>query len=348
VAGGQGGQAPVFYNLPMAAAALLIVANAERRWWRDALAMLLVGVAITIKTSAVFEGLFFGLWIMAQDWRSGRTFAIVATRAAGLVALACAPTAGIVAYYWAIGAVDAFWFANLWSIMARNSDPPGERYGNLATLFLLLSPLVAMACAVLGKAADVNREVRRFAILWSVVALFGVFAIGGWYDHYALPAVVPLAVSAAQFLEVRRRAAMAILGVVALVGQITLIVNRMTRGGPGDLAALADAVGKGPGCLWVYSGTTKLYPATGRCRVTRYMFPSHLYRPREADAVGVDQATEVRRILASRPAVIVMRPMARGEDPKIRAIVTAGMALNYRLAAEVPYGDKRVAVFKRR
>ncbi|UVO51360.1 DUF2029 domain-containing protein [Sphingomonas sp. SUN019] len=353
VAGGQGGQSPVFYNFPMAAAALLIVSNPARRWWRDAAAMALVGTALTIKTSAVFEGAFFGLWIIVHDWRNGRAPMLLAMRAVGLAALAFAPTAGIVAYYRALGALDAFWFANLWSIMGRNSDPPHERWGNLAKLVLLLSPLAAMAFAARGTAAGGTGEGRRFAILWAATALFGVFVIGGWFDHYALPAVAPLAVCAARFLGARfwgarRGAGLAILGVVALAGQITIVVNRVMRGGPGEFAALATAVGRGPGCLWVYSGTTKLYPATGRCRVTRYVFPSHLYRTRETGAIGVDQEAEVRRVLAVKPAVIVMRPLSIGERPEIRAIVIAAVARDYRLAARTPLGNEMISVFKRR
>lgn len=348
VTGGQGGQSPVFYNLPVAAAALAIAGNPARLWWRDALGMLLIGLALTIKTSVVVEGAFFGLWIMVHDWRSGRAPWLIAVRGAGLAALAFAPTAAIVAYYRAIGAADAFWFANLWSIMRRTIDPPAERYGNLAKLVLLLSPLVAMAFAARGTAIGGTGEARRFAILWAAVALFGVFVIGGWFDHYALPAVVAGAVCAARFLGARRRAGLAILGVVALAGQVTIVGNRIMRGGPAEFVALADAVGRGPGCLWVYSGTTKLYPATGRCRMTRFIFSSHLLRTREAGAVGVDQATEVRRILAAKPAVLVMRPLSRGERPDIRAIVTAAAARDYRRVARTPMGDEMIEVFKRR
>lgn len=345
VTGGQGGQSPVFYNLPMAAAAWLIVANTARRWWRDALAMSLVGVAITIKTSAVIEGAFFGLWILAYDWRSGRAPAAVLVRAAALAALAFAPTGAIAAWYWSIGAIDAFAYANIWSIMGRTIDPPGERYGNLGKLFLLLSPLIAMAWPATRATKD---PARWFILLWAGAALVGVFAIGGWYDHYALPALAPLAVCAAIFMRDRGGAALIILVVVTLAGQITLVVNRLSRGGPGDFAALVEAVGRGPGCLWVYSGTTKVYPATGRCRVTRYMFPSHLYRFREAGAVGIDQAIEVRRVLASRPELIMIRPQARGERPEIRAIVTADLARHYSLAAQRPLGDEIISIFKRR
>lgn len=346
IAQGAGGQSPIFYNLPMAAAALLIATNAARRWRRDAAAMLLVGVALTIKTSGVFEGAFFGLWIVARDWRAGEGAARVAARAAGLAALAFAPTAAIAAYYGAIGAIDAFLYANVRSILERHDDPPLERWGNLAQLVLYLAPLVAMGVASRGRAAGGDAVLRRFAACWLAVALAGILLIGGWYEHYALPAMVPGAICAAGFLGARRRAALAILGVVALIGTGMTVAGRIAHGGPAQFAALAKAVGPGPGCLWVYSGDTKLYAIINRCRLSRYMFPSHLYRTREAGAVGVDQASEVRRILSLRPTTVVMRPPSIGERPEIRAIVSAAMARDYRLAHAMPLGKEVISVYE--
>lgn len=346
IAQGVGGQSPVFYNLPMAAAALLIARNDARRWRRDAAAMLLVGLALTIKTSAVFEGLFFGLWIIARDWRAGDDAARVAVRAAGVAALALAPTAAIAAYYAAIGATDAFLFANAGSIFERHDDPPLERWGNLAQLVLYLAPLVAMGVASRGRAAGGEAAMRRFAARWLAVALVGILLIGGWYEHYALPAMVPGAICAAGFIGARRSAALAILALVGLIGLGMAASDRLSHGSPAQFAALGKAIGPGPGCLWVYSGDTKLYALTDRCRLSRYMFPSHLYRTREQGAIGVDQASEVRRILADHPTTVVMRPLSRGERPEIRAIVAAAMARDYRLAHAMPLGKETISVYE--
>ena len=73
---GFGGQSPVFYNLPMAWAALIVVdalpalqrGEAPRRL---VAAMLLAGFAVTIKTTAVFEAAFLGLFATATLLRSG-------------------------------------------------------------------------------------------------------------------------------------------------------------------------------------------------------------------------------------------------------------------------------------
>jgi hypothetical protein len=145
----------------------------------------------------------------------------------------------------------------------------------------------------------------------------------------------------------RRRRTPALLLVAALAGQIVILALQAERGDAREFAALARAVGRGPGCLYVYSGSTMLYVATRRCALSRYIVPAHLGRAREAGATGVDQDTEIRRILAQRPAVVVMRPPYSGERPAARALVAAVMARDYRLAARLPMGNEAISVYKR-
>jgi hypothetical protein len=354
---GVGGQSPIFYNLPMAAAAAVILAagNARRRRALGCGAMALVGVALQIKYSAVFEGIFFGLWLLAQEWRARRSPLALLGYGAGLVALALAPTAAALGYYTMIGQANAFVFANFLSIAYRNADPAAELLRNGGTLILLLSPLVAMAFGARGATGrDMLEEhggARRFLFCWFAVAVLGVVVFGTWFDHYGLPVLVPGCACAAGFFanpRFARRLGPAIVLLVALAGQIVVLVNLHARGDATGFAALSRAVGRGQGCLYVYSGTTMLYADTGRCRVSRYVVPAHLNRARESGATGVDQMAEVRRILALRPAVVVMRPPFSGERSDIRQLVSDAMARGYRVVAVRPMGHERITVYKRR
>ena len=336
--GGVGGQAPVFFNLLLAGAGTF--ALRERR--HDGIAaMALVGLALQVKYSVVFEGVALGLYIL---WRHWRGWPEAVGQAALLVAAALLPTAAALGTYAAFGQAPAWIYANVTSIFARTADPWREQLGNAATLLLILSPVIAMAFA-----GARDTPVRRFLLGWFVVALAGVAVFGGWFDHYGLPVLVPgCACAAGFFAEIRwRRITPVMLGVAAAVGLARVAIDRHNRGNGAQLAALASAIGQDRGCLYVYSGETMLYPASGRCTVTRWLFPSHLSRTREARAVGVDQATEVRRILATRPAVIVMRPPYRGERPEIRALVAGAVRARYRLAARLPMGRERVDVWRR-
>ncbi|WP_174284923.1 hypothetical protein [Sphingomonas bacterium] len=348
---GVGGQAPIFYDLPMAGAAWLIVAG-EARPRRRAMgvaAMLLVGVSLQIKYSVVFEGVFFGLWLLEREWRTTRSIAAVVGHGGLLIVAALAPTLAALAVYAALGRTDAFVYANFLSVLHRNPDPASEMLRNIGTLLLILSPLLAMAARARGGAEGGDARVRRFLAIWLCVAIVGVALFPPWFDHYGLPILVPgTACAAGFFAQARhRRIGTAVLLLVAIGGQATVLVNRADRGDGPQLRALARAVGSGPGCLYVYSGTTMLYPVTGRCRVSRYVVPAHINRARESGATGIDQAVELRRILERQPAMIVMRPPFRGERPDIRALLLGDIRLHYGLSATLPMGRERIAVYKR-
>jgi hypothetical protein len=350
---GQGGQAPIFYNLLMIAAASIIAPRTvepppARRFAAGMAAMALIGFTLQIKYSAVFEGLFFGLWLLWREWRLGTPLPRIALIAMPLAGIALAPTAAAWAAYAAMGQSEAWLYANFWSILGRQTDPWLHQLSNFVVLTLITSPLVAMAWLSRRQlsGARTQRAMAEFLFIWAAVALAGVIVFGSWFNHYALPLIPPLAACAAGFLGQYRRFAIGLMLLAFAGGTATLIVKRYERGTPAEIAAVARAIGRGPGCLHVYSGTTMLYPMTGRCAVTRWIFPSHLNRDRERGAVGVDQLAELDRILARRPEWVVMRKPYRGELPEARARMTAGLARGYRLEATLPVGKDRYALWR--
>jgi hypothetical protein len=357
---GQGGQAPVFYNLLVVGAVLLAApreddaAHARRRFGHGLAAMTLVGVAIQIKYSVVFEGLFLGLWLMWREWKLGRGVAATAALGIPWAGVALLPTAAAGLAYYAIGHWDAWLFANFTSILARHPDPLLEQLWNLFKIALIISPLAAMC--ILGwmmPRAEGNAQVaRRFLYGWLMAAVLGLLVFGSWFDHYALPLLCPGAACAAGFLGEHkdgRRWAPWILAVVALGGLVLMAKKFHDRGTTAEYNALAAAVGKGPGCLYVYSGPSLLYSYSGRCRVTRWIFPSHLSRLREAGAIGTEPDPEIRRIFAeAKPEVVVMRPPYHGENAPMRALTSAELAKAYRLDARLKLGWLKLEVYKRR
>lgn len=351
---GQGGQSPIFYNLLIIAAAALIaprpVESSPRL--RGVAAMALVGLALQVKYSVVFEGMFFGLWLLWCAWRAGQRWTIL-PYGAGLVVMALLPTLLSWLAFAAIGASDAWFFANVTSILGRRPDPVFEQIGNLAQILLITSPLIAAAILAVrsgGVTSPETRAVRLWLFAWASSAAFGLLVFGSWFNHYALPLMPPLAVCAAGFFGdhvTGRRVALPVLLIALVGGQATLITTRYTRGTPAQFHAIVDAIGHAPGCLYVYSGDAALYPATGRCALTRYLFPSHLGRARETGAIGVDQRAEIVRILAMKPAIIVLRPAYRGERADTRALVMEEVQKAYRLRAARPLGNQTIQIFER-
>lgn len=348
---GQGGQAPVFYNLLTITAAALIVrgegeASAARRFAGGMAAMALVGFALQLKYAAVFEGLFFGLWLLWREWRAGSGVGRVALIAMPLVGTALVPTLAAWAFYAAQGQGEAWLYANFLSILDRNPDPALAQFVNLAVITLILSPL--LAAAALAWRTRSNSRITRFLFAWALAAIGGLLIFGSYFEHYALPLIPPLAICAAGFLGTHRRFALWMLVLVFAGGQALLLAKRATRGTPAEITTIARTIGTGPGCLHVYSGSTMLYPMTRRCAVTRWLFPSHLSRTRERGAVGVDQESEIDRILAQQPEWVAMRKPYRGERPDIRARMLAGVERSgYRQVAVLPLGNERYILWRR-
>jgi hypothetical protein len=359
LADGQGGQAPIFYNLLVIGAAALIAPRPDEGPKRLApafAAMALMGLALQIKYSVVFEGLFFGLWLLWREWHAGRRWSIVPL-GAGLVVTAVLPTAiAWFAYHW-IGADQAWIYANLTSIIARRPDPALEQFANLMKIVLIASPLIApsiLAWLSRNTAEPVARPTRIWLFAWLGAAALGLLLFGSYFEHYALPVLVPASICASDFFgdhRAGRRIVLPLLLIGFLGGQTLLVIKRHNRGTAAQFAGVVDAIGHGSGqnrgCLFVFSGESLLYPASGRCALTRYHFSSHLGREREQGAVGVDQRAEITRILALKPAIVVFRPPYRGERAELRDVAMGEMRRHYHLRATRQLGTKAIEIYER-
>jgi len=351
---GEGGQAPVWYNLPVLLAALLVRRAHQGRapiGPCGLAAMALVGLALQIKYTVVFEGLFLGLVLLRAGYRAWGASARLAGWTLGWIALALAPTLAAWAYYLSIGEGRAFWFANFASIFGRLPDPLGVRLAGLAVLVLVLLPLVVLAVL-----AGRRKGRLSFDQLWAMAAAAGVLAFGSWLSpNYVMPVVPPLLLSAAPWFGRSARTRAAGVGLIALAfvgGQVAVAKTIEGKGSARQARAVAEAARpRNGGCLWVWDGYPALYMLTGSCLPTRWAFPGHLNTLDEASpaAIGVDPQAEVRRILASRPETIVDDyPAYHLGNRQTRALVQAELARNYVLAVRVQTGSGRYRLVYRR
>jgi len=241
--------------------------------------------------------------------------------------------------------------------MARRPDPALEQFANLMTIVLITSPLIAagiltwLSCNTGGAAL---LPIRIWLFGWLGAAALGLLLFGSYFEHYALPLLVPASICASGFFGDHhngRRVVLPLLLIGFLGGQTLLVIKRHNRGTAAQFAGVVDAIGHGSGqkreCLYVFSGETLLYPASGRCALTRYYFPSHLGRLREEGAIGVDQRAEITRILALKPAIVVFRPPYPGERAELRAMAMDEMHRHYRLRAVRPLGRQAIEIYER-
>jgi hypothetical protein len=307
---GFGGQSPVFYNLFIAAAALLVIGalpalRAGRAPGSVAWAMLLAGAGITIKTTALVEAAFLGLCCAITLWRSGVGTPTTLRRAVLWAAIGAAPALTIAATYWAIGHWPEYWHA---MVTANLSKPPNWPTARLRAgiMLMFLAPILAIAAFGL---VDRHAAGRGFMLGWIAAAVGGVVAMPNFYLHYALPLVVPLCVAAGPFL------ARGAWGVGAAVGLAVISASlappfqyahtARSRAAIDKLeTAVREHIGDGP--LLIYDGPPQLYLRTGQRFITPLVFPTHLSHLIEKDVSHLSTLAETERALAQRPGAVVM------------------------------------------
>lgn len=346
---GEGGQSSVFYNFPMALAALVTIGAAPgiTTFWRGVLAMALVGLAIQIKYTVAFEGIFFACYLLVAAWRESSSLSRLAGFAICWAITALLPTFAAIIVYAALGHLDAFMFANFVSIFHQGNAPLLDRMGDLATCVGILAiPLIAAAS---GWRTRATHKALLFCRIWFLFALTAVMIFNRFSPHYCIPLVLPLMVIAAPATDRFRRLTIGLLILGAVSGQILLGVYQWQKGGPAEGEIMVKAIGPVPHCLYVHDGFPALYLLTHSCLPTKYAFPGHLNTATDAPALGVDSIDELKRIMAQHPdAVVSDRPLFWLRNEATQQALEAELAKNYHLVLKLRTGANRFRLVYRR
>jgi hypothetical protein len=340
--GGEGGQSPVFYNLLMAVAALcafdaFVRGKAVRK--RAIVSMLLVGISIQIKPTTLFEGAFFGLILLAAQFRRDPRFASVARLAVLQLLVAGAPTAIAFASYAAIGHAGDMWFATVSSIFHRSPLTWDDRTSDIPQmLFFLTVPTLVTLSALVNFVKRGASRLTLFVVGWMLAAVVGFLSVPNFFNHYTLPLMLPMAVAMAPLLADRRDGMMFAIMAVAIPILIKAPNPHDTihrRDGFDRTAALVQRELKG-GCLYVFYGPTQFYTATNACHFSPYVFPDHLETEVESTALPVRPEAEVQRIFEQRPTVVITgyRSFLKRNNRSAQ-VVERNLACNYVLTKRV-------------
>ncbi|TCP29359.1 glycosyltransferase family 39 protein [Sphingomonas sp. BK235] len=339
VFGGANGQSPVFYNLLIVSAVLLVLRSIdepETIKHRGLLAMLLGGMAIQVKYTAIFEVALLGLGLAAIAWRT-----MAARQATAWITLwatlALLPTLSAWLTYEALGHGPEFVQANFTSIFLRARLQDAFQARLIRFIIVVGMPMFGMALIGglrLARASDIPREDRLLLLGWTGAALVGFSCIGNFYDHYTLPLIAPMVILSLP-LFFNRTVGLPVLGAALIwIGVFlpydAIKANRRSRA---TLAGMASDVKQflGHGSLFIWDGPSALYVASQAAPPSRFAYPDHLDNIVEAGALGVDSGREMRRILAARPAVIVTsdRRLVPLYNPTTRTLIAKALSMNY-------------------
>ncbi|MEN3748230.1 hypothetical protein TPR58_13725 [Sphingomonas sp. HF-S3] len=362
---GETSQTPVFYNLFVALAALLVLratdAPLSPRGRRLGIAaMLLAGLALQVKTIALFEGAFLGCWLLAAAWRTGARPPALLAFTLRLALAGAAPTLAVMALYLALGHFDGWWQANILSVIAKGAPVDPGAHRRLIESLVLAAPLLALA--LLGLWAGTQRFARwsgeiLFLIGWGWVTAIQFFVIGGFWPHYALPLALSCAVLAASGFALPRLGPALFAGALAWPLWHAVMINPAIA--RSDRAAAARVVAAIPPqvrdqCMFVYEGPVAYYLLAGGCTVTPWSFSAHLRSAVEAPTLGVDPVGALRAALDSRPAAILTIANSQWND-RFAAndrLIAQVLARDYVRAAALPNRDygpaETILVWRRR
>ncbi|TCM21903.1 4-amino-4-deoxy-L-arabinose transferase-like glycosyltransferase [Novosphingobium sp. PhB165] len=316
---GATGQAQVFYNTLMIAAAWAIATRidllrAGRIDKRLIAGMICGGLAIATKQSAAFESFFFGLFCATLLATKGRTKPLrFVAQVASLALCGALPILLTALWYWQAGHFDALWHALVTSNFTRAYDTSGERIQRLAAMIGLLGFPIAFAALTLSTLprTRTTRLLIAFHAMWFAVAFLAVAAFPNIYLHYALPLLAPLCVLSAGFFD--RPGRIAVIGLAALVavnlfysGVLDLPARARARLDMQAFEAYVHAVTPSRRLL-VWGSPSFLYARIGAAPPDPLAFPRHLYDGAEAGASGTDEVALVHDLLAARPETVVVQ-----------------------------------------
>ena len=355
---GEGGQAPVWFNLPMVGGALLVdrlLARGKAGIAAGAMPMLLVGIAIQIKYTALFEGIFFGVALLWTRWTDRAEILHLAKAAPLWVLAALAPTSIAYGWYLADGFEREFLFANFLSMWGKLGDPLDTDIFGLLTIAGVLLPLLILILLAPESTGSAEQSRRRFVLWWLGSALAGMVAMGSFSTpQYALPVLLPAVIAAAPALGstwFRNGRLWIALAAAFLIGQVVLVKLQNLKGRAVEAALITRAARPQHGCLFVYDGYPALYRLTGSCTLSRFVFPGHLNMTNEGSkaALGVDPAAEVRRIMALGPETVTMDdPPFERVNQVTYQIMRDELARHYRLSFAMRTGDRQRLVYRRK
>jgi hypothetical protein len=355
---GRAGQAAVFFDLFMAVGAVLTLrlpklalhGDVRAIVWSGAGACLLAGLGIQTKYTPAVEGALFGLAHLYYLRRAGATPSAIVGSGVLWLLLGLAPTLAAIGFYRHLGAAafHAFWYDNFTSIFARGGYSYPAELTARRLLGISAQLLLLVICAGVTIRRCWARAEVRVAAAWMGAALVPFVLLGVYFDHYALPLLPPLLTLAAPTFGRHRRIALGIVAAGLTVFTVEAAIRPNDVPGVSALAQVVEA-NSGGACPYVFIGDAIVYQLAHACTPTAYAFPSTLAYAPEQGATGIDEAAEVRRILAQRPPVIVTasRPLAEWNVAS-HAAVEAALAREYRPVFETPRNDYRAIVFLRR
>jgi len=329
ILGGIGGQAEIFCNLLVTAAYWLVLRNLAQLKMGAVprgihLAMLLLGIAITVKQTSAPLAIVLGLFVVALLMRSPRSRSDTWRSAILFVLTGVAPSVLIALVYFSSGYWPQFYEAMISSNMGKGHEAADMTEGRVLVIVARLGPLISLSLLSVVQRSDWKKDLnngRTGSLLiaaWLVGAVASLCVLPNFFLHYALPAAVPLSILSAPFLNRRD------LGMVVAVASTAVLTDpghtfdmRTIKASNENMAAIATAMREHAprGTALIFDCPVYLYALSGLKPLSPLVFPDHLNQASERNVSLLNTRRELERILTSRPGVVVLSDEPSVPDP---------------------------------
>ena len=325
ILGGIGGQAEIFCNLFVAAAYWLVLRNLAKLQIGAVpagvhLAMLLLGIAITVKQTSAVAAIVLGIYVVAIILRSPRSRTATWRSAVLFILIGIVPSALIAVAYWSAGYWPQFYQAMISSNVAKGHESPAITHGRVFVIVARLAPLISLSLlsVVQRFTWKPDRAGSLLVAAWLAGAVGSLCVLPNFFLHYALPIAVPLSILCAPFLNRRDLGIMVALVTTAILSDPGHTYNlRVIRASNENMATIAAAMREHAprGTALVFDGPVYLYALSGLKPLSPLVFPDHLNEASERNVSRLDTRRELERILVSRPSVVVLSDVPSVPDP---------------------------------
>lgn len=353
---GGGGQSPVFYNLCIVLAAFLVAfpSRFSNRYpfMSQAVAMLLAGIAITVKHVAVFEAVFLGLYALNQARRSGFSLFEIIQRGATLAAVGAAPALLTIAWFSWSGHLVEFLQAMVYSNGTRWSqlgDPQATQRLGMFVQYLCAPIGLSFFSWLRGRHDTTFSPYIIFLVFWLAASLAGALAAPLAYYHYLLPVLVPLSIFIGYAVARGRIFALCCI-VISIISMSpsppwsfeTTARHKMQFSSVETLIKTHDPKPR----LFVFYGPLLLYSSLGVKPLGPLVFRPHLSDPSERDVSHLKTASEVRRMLKLRPTTVLLPTDERylGRSSETFRLVKAYAQRHCKLVGTSPLEEEGAAM----
>lgn len=354
--GGEGGQTPVFYTLLVTAAMRLFffkiihtTHNPQHIRKIGILAMGFIGIAIQIKYTVIFEGIFLGVYCIWIDIKNKRKHIDCIVDIIMWVGVALLPTGLAFLYYALIGHGQEWIFANFRSIFLRAPPPIENNYIQMKVLKNIAPLIIGMVISILWLRKTSQKDERQFISLWALSSCLGVIIFGCRYEHYLLPVFAPLALANAILWNVTAgRYWLVILLLLGFFrGQNHIHNHILKNGNKSTYNTLLNAMPDSKGCLFIYDGSTALYDTSHWCALTNHPFPAHFSELPEFSATGMNPFTELKHILSQKPKYIMLgSPSPTSDNPQLRKYIETYIVRDYKEIYRSEDNDKYLIIYQ--